>query len=44
MNYRYTWQLPKKRTWTYDGELQMVRDEGRLAGPLERHRPAPQAR
>ncbi|HEU4359982.1 MAG TPA: penicillin-binding transpeptidase domain-containing protein [Mycobacterium sp.] len=27
--YRYTWQLPKHRTWTYDGQLQMVRNEGR---------------
>ena len=29
MNYRYTWHLPKNRTWTYDGVLQMIRDEGR---------------
>jgi hypothetical protein len=28
VNYRVTWQLPKKRTWTYDGVLQMIRDEG----------------
>lgn len=28
VNYRLTWQLPKKRTWTYDGVLQMIRDEG----------------
>lgn len=28
VNYRFTWQLPKKRTWTYDGVLSMVRDEG----------------
>ncbi len=28
VNYRFTWQLPKKRTWTYDGVLPMVRDEG----------------
>ena len=27
--YRYTWHLPKKRVWTYDGQLNMVRDEGR---------------
>ncbi|MGV0850978.1 penicillin-binding transpeptidase domain-containing protein [Mycolicibacterium phlei] len=27
--YRYTWHLPKGRTWTYDGQLNMVRDEGR---------------
>lgn len=26
--YRYTWHLPKNRTWTYDGQLNMVRDEG----------------
>jgi hypothetical protein len=26
--YRYTWRLPKDRTWTYDGQLNMVRDEG----------------
>ncbi|MGE2724566.1 penicillin-binding transpeptidase domain-containing protein [Mycolicibacterium pulveris] len=29
ITYRYTWQLPKDRTWTYDGRLNMVRDEGR---------------
>jgi cell division protein FtsI/penicillin-binding protein 2 len=29
VTYRYTWHLPKKRTWTYDGQLNMVRDEGR---------------
>ena len=29
VNYRFTWELPKKRTWTYDGVLNMVRDEGR---------------
>src|SRR5690606_7767281 len=27
--YRYTWHLPKGRTWTYDGQLNIVRDEGR---------------
>jgi hypothetical protein len=27
--YRSTWQLPKDRTWSYDGQLQMVRNEGR---------------
>lgn len=27
--YRYTWHLPKGRTWTYDGQLNMIRDEGR---------------
>jgi cell division protein FtsI/penicillin-binding protein 2 len=27
--YRYTWHLPKNRTWTYDGQLNMARDEGR---------------
>src|SRR5689334_12283539 len=26
--YRYTWHLPKNRTWTYDGQLNMVREEG----------------
>lgn len=29
ISYRYTWHLPKKRLWTYDGQLNMVRDEGR---------------
>lgn len=29
ITYRYTWHLPKDRTWTYDGRLNMVRDEGR---------------
>ncbi|OBC14312.1 penicillin-binding protein [Mycobacterium sp. 852013-50091_SCH5140682] len=29
VNYRYTWHLPKNRTWTYDGQLNMVREEGR---------------
>ncbi|MCG5433768.1 penicillin-binding transpeptidase domain-containing protein [Mycobacterium sp. MYCO198283] len=28
IDYRYTWHLPKNRTWTYDGHLAMVRDEG----------------
>ncbi|OMC03923.1 penicillin-binding protein [Mycobacterium sp. NS-7484] len=28
ITYRYTWHLPKDRTWTYDGQLNMVRDEG----------------
>lgn len=28
VNYRFTWQLPKDRTWTYDGVLNMIRDEG----------------
>ena len=28
INYRYTWRLPKDRTWTYDGQLNMVRNEG----------------
>lgn len=26
--YRYTWRLPRDRTWTYDGQLNMVRNEG----------------
>ena len=42
--YRYTWHLPKNRTWTYDGQLNMVRDEGTLGSPLERHRAAPETR
>jgi Penicillin binding protein transpeptidase domain/NTF2-like N-terminal transpeptidase domain len=29
ITYRYTWHLPKNRTWTYDGRLNMIRDEGR---------------
>ncbi len=28
VHYRYTWHLPKDRTWTYDGQLNMVRNEG----------------
>lgn len=28
VKYRYSWQLPKGRVWTYDGELSMLRDEG----------------
>lgn len=28
ITYRYTWHLPKDRTWTYDGQLNMIRDEG----------------
>ena len=44
ITYRYTWHLPKNRTWTYDGQLNMVRDEGQLGGALERNRRAPQAR
>ena len=28
VNYRFTWELPRDRTWTYDGVLNMVRDEG----------------
>ncbi|AWV48102.1 penicillin binding protein [Mycobacterium leprae Kyoto-2] len=27
--YRFTWHLPKNRTWSYDGQLKMVRYEGR---------------
>lgn len=26
--YRFIWHLPKNRTWTYDGQLKMARDEG----------------
>ncbi|MBV9513309.1 MAG: penicillin-binding transpeptidase domain-containing protein, partial [Mycobacteriaceae bacterium] len=29
VDYRYTWHLPKNRTWTYDGRLSMIREEGR---------------
>ena len=28
VNYRFTWHLPKDRTWSYDGQLKMARDEG----------------
>ncbi len=28
VNYRYTWHLPKDRTWVYDGQLKMARYEG----------------
>ncbi|MDD4868694.1 MAG: penicillin-binding transpeptidase domain-containing protein [Mycobacterium sp.] len=31
VDYRFTWHLPKNRTWTYDGQLKMARDEGRWA-------------
>ncbi|RFD25381.1 penicillin-binding protein [Mycobacterium uberis] len=29
VSYRFTWHLPKDRTWSYDGQLQMARYEGR---------------
>jgi cell division protein FtsI/penicillin-binding protein 2 len=29
VTYRYTWHLPKNRVWTYDGQLNMLREEGR---------------
>jgi len=29
VQYRYTWHLPKNRTWSYDGQLNMIRNEGR---------------
>ncbi len=29
VDYRFTWELPKERVWTYDGVLNLVRDEGR---------------
>jgi len=29
VNYRFTWELPKNRTWTYDGVLNLIRDEGK---------------
>ncbi|MEZ0049388.1 cell division protein FtsI/penicillin-binding protein 2 [Mycobacterium sp. MAA66] len=28
VNYRYTWHLPKDRTWTYTGQLNMIRQDG----------------
>lgn len=28
IKYRYSWHLPKDRVWTYDGELNMIREEG----------------
>ena len=28
ISYRFTWHLPKNRTWSYDGQLKMARDEG----------------
>jgi hypothetical protein len=28
VNYRYTWHLPKDRTWTYTGQLKMIRQDG----------------
>ncbi|KAA8959866.1 penicillin-binding transpeptidase domain-containing protein [Mycobacterium sp.] len=28
VGYRYTWHLPKDRTWSYEGQLKMARDEG----------------
>ncbi len=31
VSYRYTWHLPKNRTWSYDGQLKMVRNEGQWA-------------
>ncbi|OBJ14482.1 penicillin-binding transpeptidase domain-containing protein, partial [Mycobacterium colombiense] len=31
VGYRFTWHLPKDRTWTYDGQLRMARDEGHWA-------------
>jgi hypothetical protein len=29
VDYRFTWHLPKERTWTYDGQLKMARNENR---------------
>jgi len=29
VTYRYTWHLPKNRSWTYGGQLNMIRDEGK---------------
>lgn len=28
VSYRYTWHLPKNRTWSYEGQLKMARNEG----------------
>ncbi|GJF09713.1 penicillin-binding protein [Mycolicibacterium cyprinidarum] len=28
ITYRYTWHLPKNRIWSYDGQLNMAREEG----------------
>lgn len=28
IKFRYSWHLPKDRVWTYDGELNMIREEG----------------
>lgn len=28
VNYRYTWHLPKDRTWSYTGQLKMIRQDG----------------
>ncbi|MBU3751360.1 MAG: penicillin-binding transpeptidase domain-containing protein, partial [Mycobacterium sp.] len=28
VDYRFTWELPRNRTWTYDGVLNLIRDEG----------------
>ena len=29
VDYRFTWTLPRNRSWTYDGVLNLIRDEGR---------------
>ena len=29
ITYRYTWHLPKDRTWAYTGQLNMIRQDGR---------------
>lgn len=29
VTYQYDWELPKHRRWAYDGQLKMVRNEGR---------------
>jgi hypothetical protein len=44
VDYRFTWTLPRNRSWTYDGVLNLIRDEGRWRVRWTRQRAAPQAR
>ena len=44
VNYRYTWHLPKDRTWTYDGRAQHDPRGRAVAGPVEHNGSAPQPR